>query len=104
MPVRMTNDNGAEVLLDEASSSYHNLTDYRSLGRSIYGYFLSIIDLSAELSLGRNSGALKKLQEMYSYDVVKNIVKDRSLPFDLRALFMRVLLHMHMDRDPLQPI
>jgi len=41
---------------------------------------------------------------MYSFDTVKNLVKDRNLPYEMRALFMRILLHMHMDRDPLEPI
>lgn len=41
---------------------------------------------------------------MYSFDTVKNLVKNRQLPFEMRALFMRVLLHMHMNREPLEPI
>lgn len=72
--------------------------------RSSYGYFLALIDLSAELSLGRNNKALTAMQDMYQFDTVKNIVKSRELPYEMRALFMRILLHMHMDREPLEPI
>ena len=41
---------------------------------------------------------------MYSFDTVQIIVKSTALPFELRALFMRILLNMHMDREPLEPI
>ena len=51
-----------------------------------------------------NDKALKRLQDMYSFDTVKVVVKDRELPYEMRALFMRILLHMHMERAPLEPI
>jgi len=41
---------------------------------------------------------------MYNFDTVKIIVKDVELPYSVRALFMRMLLNMHMDREPLEPI
>lgn len=72
--------------------------------RRNYGYFLALIDLAAELCLGRNRKALKQLQEMYSFDTVKTLVKQDELPYAMRALFMRILLHIHMDREPLEPI
>jgi hypothetical protein len=41
---------------------------------------------------------------MYNFDTVKIIVKDRLLPYDIRALFTRILINMHMDREPLEPM
>ena len=41
---------------------------------------------------------------MYSFDTVQSLVKNKQLPFEMRALFMRILLHLHMDRKPLQAI
>lgn len=41
---------------------------------------------------------------MYNFDTVKIIVKDVQLPYSVRALFMKMLLNMHMDREPLEPI
>jgi hypothetical protein len=36
--------------------------------------------------------------DMYNYDSVKLIVQDETLPNELRALFLRLLLNMHMDQ------
>ena len=79
------------------------LREYRSFKKETYGYFLALIDLSAELCLGRNDLAFKALQDMYNFDTVKIIVKDTDLPFELRALFMKILLNLHMDQR-LEPI
>lgn len=80
------------------------LIEYRKMSRPRYGYFLALLDLSAEVCLGRNSKSLNCLQEIYQFDTVKNIVKNRMLPFEMRALFIKILLHIHMDREPLEPI
>lgn len=41
---------------------------------------------------------------MYSFDTIRNIVKNNDLPPEMRAIFMRILLNMHMDREPLEVI
>lgn len=105
MPVRMRSEGMVDVLMDSGEGgSWEALSMYRKFKRDIYGYLLSLLDLSAELCLGRNNRALTPLQDMYSFDTVKVVVKDRELPYEMRALFMRILLHMHMDREPLEPI
>lgn len=106
MPVRMKTDQTADVLLSSDSKGVGNwvsLGNYRKFKRETYGYFLALLDLSAELCLGRNVLALKNLQDMYNFDSVKIVVKDPNLPFEMRALFMRLLLNMHMDQK-LEPI
>ena len=86
------------------NSRWEALKNYKKLKIKQYGYFLAITDLVAEVCLGRNGNSVDKLQEMFSFDTIKNIVKDKDLPFELRSLFMRILLNMHMDREPLEPI
>lgn len=41
---------------------------------------------------------------MFSFDTIRNIVKNNNLPPEMRAIFMRILLNMHMDREPLEAI
>lgn len=41
---------------------------------------------------------------MFSFDTVKNVVKNTTLPPETRAIFMRVLMNMHMNREPLEPL
>lgn len=104
MPVRMRNDSLCDLLLDAKSDLWVPLNDYRKLKRSTYGYLLALIELSAELCLGRNAMALEAMQDTYQFDTVKSIIKNPDLSFELRALFLRILLNMHMDREPLEPI
>lgn len=106
MPVRMKSDQSTDVLLNTDSKGtaiWVPLKSYRKFKKHLYGYFLSLVDLSAELSLGRNALALAHLQDMFNFDTVKLIVKDRELPYEMRSLFMRILLNLHMDQK-LEPI
>jgi hypothetical protein len=61
------------VLLSSDNKGVGNwvsLSNYRKFKRETYGYFLALIDLSAELCLDRNVLALKNLQDMYNFDTV----------------------------------
>jgi hypothetical protein len=81
-----------------------SLNEYRTFRRKTYGYFIALMDLLTELCLGRNKKTLDQLQDMYQFDTIVNLVKNRELPYELRAIFLRFLLHMHMDREPLEPL
>ena len=70
MPVRMKNDGSADVLMDEEGYSraeagdswpWVNTRNYSCFKKKIYEYFKAMIDLSAELCLGRNGKALSNL-------------------------------------------
>jgi len=106
MPLRMRNDQSVDVLIDnsEPGGCWKSLNDYRTIPRATYGYFLSIVNLASELCFGRNNRSLKSLIDMYAFDTIRNIVKNNDLPPELRAIFMRILLNMHMDREPLEAI
>jgi len=112
MPIRIwTNINDAddqkvEICLEQTDkgSNWLQIIQYKKLKWEQYNYFMNIIELSAELCLGRNREALDNLQEMFSFDSIKLVIKDRSLPHEMRALFLRMLLNMHMDHEPLECI
>ena len=106
MPVKMNSNQTADVLINtdlQGVAHYKSLKEYRKINRDTYGYFLTIVDLSAELCLGRNQLALRSMLDMYNFDSVKIIIQDDDLPEELRALFLRLLLNLHMDQK-LEPI
>ena len=94
------------MLIDgsESPPNWLALNNCRKFPKEIYGYFLSIIDLVSELCIDRNPKSLGNLQDMYSFDTVKNVIKNNTLPPETRAIFMRVLMNMHMNREPLEPL
>jgi hypothetical protein len=81
MPLRMRNDGMVEVLLDgsEPIANWKALTYSRKFPKKTYGYFLSIIDLVSELCIDRNPKSLRNLQDMFSFDTIKNVIKNDSL-------------------------
>jgi hypothetical protein len=63
MPVRMRNEGATDVQYhnNDGEIEWININDYKILKRRTYGYFLSMIDICAELTLGRNNRAHKVL-------------------------------------------
>lgn len=63
MPIRLKTNDMIDVLLDadQSMGNWMPLTNYRNFKRKNYGYFLSLIDLSAELCIGRNSRSIETL-------------------------------------------
>jgi hypothetical protein len=41
---------------------------------------------------------------MYSFETIKIMLRDTSLPDEFRALITKILLNMHMDREPLEAV
>jgi hypothetical protein len=106
MPCRMKTDGTTDVLIttdQNGKGIWVPLSSYRKFKKETYGYFLSLIELSAELCLGRNELATKQLQEMFNFDTVKLVIENVQLPFEMRSLFMRILLYTHMDQG-LEPL
>ena len=82
MPVRMKNDGSADVmmdktdvqlveevlvdkdntdLVDKSEQKWVSLRNFSVMKKKIFEYFKALIDLSAELCLGRNGKALENL-------------------------------------------
>ena len=63
MPIRMNKDGNVDVLFDydDPEGNWKELNNYRTFKRELYGYFLSTIDLSSELCVGRNQSSLENL-------------------------------------------
>jgi hypothetical protein len=106
MPIRNRQGQIEVKLQGNSWIALNNLEDF-SKGRDdrrIYKYFKSIVDLAANLNIGRNSHAYQQLLNIYAFDPVFQIIYDGALPFDLRSCFLKLMNSMHLDREPLEPL
>lgn len=70
----------------------------------IFNYFKALINLNAEMCLQRNYRGINTLVAVYPLDQVYASTVNENIHFLLRAAFAKFLLHLHIDKDPLEQI
>ena len=98
------------LLWDNGSKS-KSVTDL-SLGSSggdiddshILDYYKHQLDLFSGMCLDRQYLAINNLSPHLDIDLIQKCMENEQLSYDLRAAFCRLLLHMHVDRDPQEQI
>lgn len=106
-----TEDEDDIFLIWENGSKSKSITDL-SLGAAagetddihILDYYRHQLDLFSGMCLDRQYLAINALSPHHDIDLIQRCMQNERLPYDLRAAFCRLLLHMHVDRDPQEQI
>ena len=70
----------------------------------LYNYFENIINLASLMCLSRNYAGIKKMENIYQLDFVMSTFLDSRINEKLRSYFGKLLLSLHIDKDPMEPV
>mmetsp|Transcript_11845 Transcript_11845/g.18234 ORF Transcript_11845/g.18234 Transcript_11845/m.18234 type:complete len:401 (-) Transcript_11845:5665-6867(-) len=96
-PEVMVNDKPLELEVENIKTRFKD--DLR-----LYNYFESMCNLVSLMCLSRNYKGIKPLELMYSLDFTIDNFLNQKVPDKLRSNLAKILICVHIDKDPLEQI
>ena len=70
----------------------------------LYDYYLSYLDLVTLSWFDRSYKGINIFEPLFPFDITFGWAKDESLPYEIRSRFTDILLSLHVDKQPLEPL